>query len=98
MVFVAVGDCLAENPKIVGFAGSNKGKFFVEVFVPWGSDLTICAASEPTDKAPSKLYGKGAIAMHAEAAGEVEFKDVAIDLAPGPAKTFEHYMGPPKQP
>ena len=37
--------------------------------MPWGSDLPLCAASEPTDGAPSTLYG---LAMRAEKEGEVE--------------------------
>lgn len=88
MVFVALGDCLAEKPRVIGYGGSHKGRFFVEVFAPWGSDLTLCAASEPTPGAASRLYGKAAMVMHAEAKGEVEFKDVKLTLAPGPARAF----------
>lgn len=98
LTFVAIGDCLAPSPQIVGFGGSTFGRFFVEVFVPWGSDLTICAASESKPGGPSTLYGKAALVMHAEKGGEVEFHDVKIDVAPGPPRTFEHYSGPPRQP
>jgi hypothetical protein len=66
----------------------------VEVFVPWGSDLTLCAASETAPGKPSTLYGKAKVPMHAEAAGEVEFKNVILDLAAGqPPKKFE-YVAP----
>ncbi len=90
MTFVAIGDCLAEKPDIVGYGGSNHGVFFVEVFAPWGSDVSLCAASEPTPGKPSTLYGKAKLPMHAQASGEVEFHDVVVEVAPGPPKTFEH--------
>lgn len=97
LTVVAIGDCLAPEPDIVGFGGSTNGRFFVEVFVPWGSDLTICAASEPTPGAASRLYGKSPLLMHAEKTGEVEFKDVVIEVKPaGVAKKFEHRAGVPR--
>ena len=85
--FVAVGDCLGDG-KVVGNGGTTNGRFFIEVFVPWGSDLTLCAASVPAPGKPSTLYGKAKIPMHAEKTGEVEFRGVVVDLAPGPARTF----------
>jgi hypothetical protein len=94
LVFVALGDCLDPASRIVGFGGTAKGRFFVEVFVPWGSDLTVCAASESSPGGPSTLYGKAKVRMHAERAGEIEYKGVGIDLAKGPARTFEHRAGP----
>lgn len=90
-VFVAIGDCLAPAPRIIGSSGSTRGRFFIEVFAPWGSDLSLCAASESQPGGPSTLYGKATVAMHAEAKGEVEFKDVMVQLAPGPARTFPHH-------
>src|SRR4051812_33176968 len=53
-ILIARGDCLAPSPQILGFGPSN-GRFFVEAMVPWGSDLTVCAASEPALGAPSTL-------------------------------------------
>ena len=89
MTFVAAGDCLAEQPKIVGYGGSTAGRFFVEVFVKCGSELTLCAASEPAPGAPSRLYGKAARVMRAEHAGaENEFKGLTVDLTPGAPRTF----------
>src|SRR5439155_22560543 len=93
MTFVALGDCLAPSAKMLGFGGSCRGRFFVEVFAPWGSDLTLCAASEPSPGAPSTLYGKAKIAMHAEHTGEVEFKDVVVELASAPPHPFPHTAG-----
>ena len=94
--FIAIGDCLVPEPKIVGFGGSTFGRFFIEVFVPWGSDLSICAAIEPAPEKPSTLYGKAPIAMHAEKEGEVEFKGLVIELKPGPPKVFAHRAGLPR--
>ena len=94
MTFVAVGDCLAPDPKIIGFGGTTSGKFFIEVFASWGSDLTICAASEPAPGQPSQLYGKASIAIHAEKSGENEFRDVIVELAPGPPRRFPHNNTP----
>lgn len=88
MIFVALGDCLAPAPHIVGFGESNGGGFFVETLVPWGADLSICAASEPAPGQPSQLYGKSPITIHAEKTGEIEFRNVTIDLAAGPPKRF----------
>jgi hypothetical protein len=90
MTFVALGDCLAPSPHIVGYGGSTNGRFFVEVFVPWSSDLTLCAASEPAPGKPSTLYGKATTPIHAEGTGELEFNNFVVELAPGPPKTFEH--------
>ncbi len=88
MTFVAVGDCLAEKPEILGFGGTTNGGFFIEVFAPWGADLTLCAASAPAPGRPSTLYGKAAKVMHAEAAGEVTFRDLTVELKPGPPRSF----------
>ena len=86
--FVAIGDCLGGG-KMVGHGGTTDGRFFVEVFVPWGSDLTLCAASRPGPGQPSTLYGKAKIPMHAEKTGEVEFKNVVVEVAKGPPKSFD---------
>jgi hypothetical protein len=95
LTFIAIGDCLAPSPRTVGFVGTTDGRFFLEVFVPWGADLTLCAASEPTDGAPSTLYGKAAIPMRADRVGEVQFTNLVVTLAPGPPKTFPHRTTPP---
>ena len=44
LTFVAIGDRLAPDAHMVGTGGTTDGRYFIEVFVPWGSDLTICAA------------------------------------------------------
>ena len=93
MTFVALGDCLAPTPRIVGFSGSTRGRFFVEVFVPEGSELSLCAALESAPGGPSTLYGKAKAKMVARGRGEVEFKNLVVELAPGPAKSFPHHSG-----
>lgn len=93
LTFVAVGDCLAPEPRIVGFSGSTRGRFFVEVFVPEGTELSLCAALESTPGGASTLYGKAAKKMVARGRGEVEFKNLVVELAPGPARTFPHTTG-----
>lgn len=94
-VFVAQGDCLASGAKMVGYAGADReGRVFVEVVVPWGADLTMCAAIEPTPGAVSRVWGKAATPMRAEER-EVEFTGVVITLAEGEAKRFEHLNGAP---
>jgi hypothetical protein len=89
-------DCLSPTARIVGRSGvSVEGKFFYEVYVKWGTDLTICSAVEPGVGKPSTLYGKAKGPFHAEASGEVEFKNVEIVLAPGPAHAVPTKLEPP---
>jgi hypothetical protein len=53
-VYVAEGDCLANDAKMLGRARAVAGgKFFTEVFSSWGADLTVCAAVEATPAAPA---------------------------------------------
>jgi len=92
LTFVALGDCLSPDARLLGQAGSTRGRFFIEVFAPWGSDLTLCAASESTPGAPSTLYGKAPGILHAAATGEVEFKDLVVELTPGPPHRFSHQV------
>jgi hypothetical protein len=88
-------DCLSPTARIIGRSGvSAEGKFFYEVYVRWGTDLTICSAVEPVAGKPTTLYGKAAGPFHAEASGEVEFKKVEIVLAPGPAHSFPTKLEP----
>ncbi|MCU0658400.1 MAG: hypothetical protein MUF64_25020 [Polyangiaceae bacterium] len=91
VVFASYGDCLAPGAGNIGQTSPEpNGKFFLEVFVKWGSDLTLCSyqpAAPGSDK-PTKLYGKAAGPFHAESEGEVEFKNVQIEMKEGPPKTF----------
>ncbi|MCS6898361.1 MAG: hypothetical protein RMJ98_01070 [Myxococcales bacterium] len=91
VVFVSYTDCLAPTTGNIGQTSTQPdGKFFLEVFVKWGSDLTLCAFQPTKEGAekPTKLYGKAAGPFHAEKEGEVEFKDVQIELKNGTPQTF----------
>lgn len=88
-VYVAEGDCLAKNAKILGtMRGSEAGSFGIEVFSRWGADLTVCASAAKTPDSPTKLYGKLPRILHAEATGEVMFEKLEIKLKPGPERVF----------
>lgn len=94
ITFIAIGDCLDPSAKVLGRGGTTfttkptEGMFFLEVFAPWGSDLSLCAAVEPAPGKPSTLYGKVDRPMHAAATGEVTFNDLVVELEPGPPKKF----------
>ena len=92
-VFVAMGDCLAPDPRVIGWGGNTNGRFFVEVFVPWGSDISLCAVSMAPPGQPSALYGKAATPMRAEAEGEIEFKNLVVALRPAPPHRFPRPPG-----
>jgi hypothetical protein len=88
-VFASYDDCLSPAPGNIGqTTAAPDGKFFLEVFVKWGSDLTLCAAQLSAQDKPTKLYGKAAGPFHAEAVGEVEFKGVVIELKTGASRGF----------
>lgn len=89
VVFASYDDCLSPAPRNIGQSSTQPdGKFFLEVFVKWGSDLTLCAYQPTAGDKPTKLYGKAAGPFHAEKEGEVEFKNVTIDLKAGTARPF----------
>ncbi|MDW8283754.1 MAG: hypothetical protein RMK29_18785 [Myxococcales bacterium] len=88
-IVVAQGDCLAPDARVLGRARSAQdGRFFIEVFSDWGADLSVCAAVEPVEGQPVRVYGKAAGTFHAEAEGEVIFRDVRVELKPGPPHAF----------
>ena len=88
-VYVAEGDCLAKNAKILGaMRGSEAGSFGIEVFSSWGANLTVCASVAKTPESPTKLYGKLPRVLRAEATGEVMFERLQIKLKPGPEHSF----------
>jgi hypothetical protein len=91
-VFVTIGDCLAEGARVVGWGGNTNGRFFVEVFVPWGSDVSLCAVSMAPPGKPSTLYGKTPL-LHAEKLGDVEFKNLVVPLKSGPPRLFPRPPG-----
>jgi len=89
-VFVSTADCLDPEGKILGHVDiAFNGGFFLEVFPPWGSDLTYCAAEIPPDGKPSMWYGKARGKFHAEQEGEVYFGNMSIPMARGKPKSFK---------
>jgi hypothetical protein len=101
-IFVAQGktDCLDPGAHIIGRTVTRpSGEFSFEVFSDWGQDITFCAAALPgqeqaegMDK-PSTLYGKATGSYHAEATGEIIWKQIEITVKPGPAHTFPPFKG-----
>ncbi len=89
IVYVAQNDCLADDAKILGHqAAGDDGKFMIEVFPKWGTDITICAALDAGEGKPAVHYAKAAGKFHAEAVGEVTFNEVKLDLAKGKPHAF----------
>jgi len=87
VIYAAVGDCLDDSADVLGQVPGGD-TFMIEVFAPWGSDLTVCAAVDPGDGAPAVRYGKWKQSLHAEGEGEVVFRDVVIELADGKPHAF----------
>lgn len=89
MIYVAQNDCLADDAEILGHVEAGvDGAIVIEVFPKWGTDITICAALDRGEGKPTTLYGKAKGPFHAEAAGEVTFADLKIELAEGKPHVF----------
>lgn len=83
IVFASYDDCATPTAANIGQTTVNPdGTFFLEVFVKWGSDLTLCAAQPPGPGKPSTTLGKYAKPIHAEALGEIEVREIEIELRP----------------
>lgn len=92
-IIVSSGDCLEPGALVLGRAASAKdGKFFIETFPRWGSDITLCAAIEPEPGKPATVYARATGPFHAEGEGEVMFRDIEITLASGPARSFSNII------
>jgi len=88
-VYAVQGDCLAKNPHVLGATPVNpEGRFGHEVFSAWGVDLSFCAGLAESAYKPLTVYGKATGKYHAEAEGEVVFRDIEITAKPGPIRTF----------
>lgn len=94
VIWVAIGDCLADKADVKGRdLVAADGKFFIEVFPPCGSDLTLCASIEPkgampNNPLPTARYGKLERTLHAEGQGEIEFKNLHVTTGTGPVHAF----------
>jgi len=93
-IYVARGDCLAGDAHCLArVVASEDGKFFTEVFVPCGWQLSLCAAREARDfenqaPKPTSHYGKLPRDLSAVGEGEIEFKELNWSLADGPQRLF----------
>ena len=85
-VFVSAKDCADPDAKVLGQVQLSMDKrFFIEVFAPWGTDLTVCASGETRRAGKvAQVLGKADRTFHAEGVGEVIFQNVAIKVAPLP--------------
>lgn len=93
IAYVAIGDCLDAHAHILQRAiATPEGGFFAEVFVPCGTDLTVCGSIEAqamaTEPKPSTRFGKLNKQLHAVGLGEIEFTKLRIALAAGPERLF----------
>lgn len=89
------GDCMKGDPILSSSAVSDAGTFGAEIFPKWGTDLTICAVLEETPGKPVRYYAKATGTYHAEAMGEVMYRDIAIELKEGPPRKFPTVYNPP---
>ena len=91
IVYVCEGDCLAGGRTLQRANARGGPKFFTEVFVPCGTSLGVCAAVEPeasSAPAPTAIYGQAKGTYLAIGQGEIEFKQVHVQLEAGPPRTF----------
>lgn len=93
-VYVSVDDCMAPDARMVARMPTLPNQpFFVEVFVPCGMELSLCAAVEPRLTVgdvpkPTRRYGQLPRRLKAVGEGEIEFKELTWQLADGPQRTF----------
>jgi hypothetical protein len=87
-IFVADGECWKPTTRAFGSATPQMGTWFVEVFVPQGTKLWVCAAVEPPAGKPGKVVYSAALArnpLEGRGIGEVEYGQLELVLAKGPA-------------
>lgn len=79
-VFVAQGDCADAKATVISEGSvAESGTFVLEIFAPWGSDVSVCA--RPSPKATDlHWFGKAKSSFHLESEMELTFKDVQIEL------------------
>jgi len=87
-IHISAGDCLAGDMLVGRFNTTATGDFNTEVFVKWGSDLTVCAVVPGDAGDKSTMYVKSTQKFHAEKEGEIEFKGLVLTPKPGPEKSF----------
>ena len=88
LLYVSDKDCLDPSSRFFTIRPVGEdGAFFTEIFPPWGTDLSLCAALDEDGK-PARAYGKLDHALHAQAIGEVVFTELEIRLAKGAPRPF----------
>jgi hypothetical protein len=89
IVFASYDDCLGKTAANIGqMPVKPDGKFGLEIFVKWGSKLSLCAAQITTQEKPTRLYGKAAAGFEMKGRGDMEFEDITIEMKPGPPRVF----------
>jgi hypothetical protein len=92
-VWVTDAPCWDAAAKAYGETKANPDNFFVEVFVPQGSSLWVCAGVTNGAK-PITVYGQAEKApLLGKGIGEVTFSGLAVPLAKGKKVTAP----PPKK-
>lgn len=83
-VWVTDGPCFQAGSHAVGETKPNGGGFFVEVFVPQGTNLWICGALVPSGATQVTIYGSAPEPVLARGAGEVAVPNIPVVLKKGP--------------
>jgi hypothetical protein len=88
LLYVSDKDCLDPASRFFTIRPVGEdGAFFTEIFPPWGTDLSLCAALDADGK-PARVYGKLDRTLRAEGFGEVVFSELEIALAKGAPRPF----------
>lgn len=91
VVYVGIKTCMGADAYLLTRAIANPGgDFFAEVFVACGTQLALCGAVEKlgTKSVPTKRYAVLGRPLLAEGIGEIEYKNLRLDLQDGPEITF----------
>jgi len=81
-VWVTDGPCWTKDAHVVGRAGASTERWGVEVFVPQGTQLWVCARLAPKKGEKATLHAEAGPFL-GKGAGEVIFSQVALALKPG---------------
>lgn len=91
IVYVGIKTCMGPDAYLLSRAiGNPGGDFFAEVFVACGTQLALCGSVEKLGikSVPTKRYGVLGRPLLAQGVGEIEYKNLRLDLQDGPEITF----------
>lgn len=89
VVFASFDDCSTGTAPNIGQVDINPdGTFKLEIFARWGADYTVCAVEQTAPGKPTKRYGKAPAVYSPRDPGDARIRDLVIDIATGPARTF----------